>query len=398
MFVQFFYLLKGKKIPVSTTELLDLLKTISVISAEQGYLNLERLHSVMRCCLIKDVKYYDEFDLLFSEYFGKLDLKNINNSELLDWLTKAKEKNLSEEQKQNAMNLGLEELIEELKKRLEEQKERHDGGNYWIGTGGTSSFGNSGFNQNGVKIGGEKAGGGGKTAIWNLGDRTFQAYRHDEAIQVRNLKIALKKLKELRKEGRKEFSIDKTIQKTTDNAGDLELVFSSSRKNKLKLMLLMDVGGSMTPHAERVSKLFSAAHQMNHFKEFHYYYFHNIIYDCVYEDARFQKRIPLDRLFKKISPDTRLIFVGDAAMNPYELFGNSAAFGGFYSNSGSRKSISGIETLELLKDYYHHSIWLNPDDRRYWNSTTCEAIWDRISMYYLSVDGLSTGIKELING
>ncbi|MCB1176671.1 MAG: VWA domain-containing protein, partial [Leptospiraceae bacterium] len=211
----------------------------------------------------------------------------------------------------------------------------------------------------------------------------------------RQIKVALKKLKDLRKQGRKEFSIDKSIEKTCENGGDIELVFSPTRKNQLKLMLLMDVGGSMTPHAERVSKLFSAAHQMNHFKEFHYYYFHNIVYDHVYEDALFRKKIRLERLIKKIAKDTKVIFVGDAAMNPYELFGAVGRYH-YFRDENEPTPRSGMESLKFLLDFYEKSIWMNPDDRRYWGATTCDAIWDEVPMYFLSVDGLSQGIKYLL--
>ena len=207
----------------------------------------------------------------------------------------------------------------------------------------------------------------------------------------------LKKLKDLRKEGRKEFQLEDTIKTTCENAGDIELIFHSSRKNKLKLMLLMDVGGSMTPHSQSVSKLFSAAHQLNHFKEFHYYYFHNIIYDRVFTDSIFDKSVSLEKLFKKISPDTKVIFVGDASMNPYELFGSHGSMYSYNSISEAKLKITGHSTLKNLVNFYKSSIWLNPDPPQYWSSTTCEAIWDEIPMYFLSVDGIVKAISKLMS-
>lgn len=395
MFESLFYKLRSRRVPVSTTELLDLMKAISGYSETTGVLTMREFYSIARSCLVKDIKFYDDYDIVFADVFGGLGVGDDEFRSLLEsWLQKSAGLPLTEEKKRNAPLMDIEELFEELKKRLEEQKEKHDGGNHWVGTSGTSPFGNSGFNPNGVRIGGESLG---RTAIQVFADRKYREYRTDESLNVRQIKVALKKLKDLRKQGRPEFSIEKTIQKTCENGGDLDLVFAPSRKNQLKLMLLMDVGGSMTPHAERVSKLFSAAHQLNHFKEFHYYYFHNIVYDYVYQDAGFTRKLSLDRLTKKISRDTKVIFVGDAAMNPYELFGASGRYYSYYfKDQDIPKSRSGIEALLFLLDYYKSSIWLNPDDPRYWGATTCEAIADRVSMFFLSVDGLTRGVRELV--
>ncbi len=395
MFQNFFYRLKSKKIPVSTTELLDLIKAVSFHSENESPLTLKKFYSIARSCLIKDIKYYDEYDLVFAETFGDNKIGDMEfNEKLTEWLSKAIENNLTDDRKKNAMNLPIDEIFNELRKRLEEQRERHDKGNHWVGTGGTSAFGNKGYNQNGLRVGGE---GGEGIAKQIVGDRNYKEYRTDESLNIRQLKIALKKLKDLRKEGRKEFQLEDTIKKTCENAGDIELVFHSSRKNKLKLMLLMDVGGSMTPHSQSVSKLFSAAHQLNHFKEFHYYYFHNIIYDRVYNDSIFDKSVSLEKLFKKISPDTKVIFVGDASMNPYELFGSHGSIYSYNSISEAKLKITGHSTLKNLVNFYKSSIWLNPDPPQYWSSTTCEAIWDEIPMYFLSVDGIVKAISKLMS-
>jgi len=391
MFEELFYKLKARKVPVSTTELLDLIRAIAGHSNLRGVLSLKEFYFIARSCLVKDIKFFDDYDLVFANVFGNLGVNDEEFRKLLEtWLSKSAGLSISEEKKNNAPLLSEEELFLELQKRLEQQKSRHDGGNYWIGTSGVSPFGHSGYNPQGIRIGGESLN---KTALQVFAERKYRDYRTDESLNVRQIKLALKKLKDLRKSGRPEFSIEKTIHKTCENGGDLELVFAPSRKNQLKLMLLMDVGGSMTPHADRVSKLFSAAHQLNHFKEFHYYYFHNIMYEYVYEDASFLKKISLDRLTKKISKDTKVIFVGDAAMNPYELFGT---MGRYYHNFDVPKSRSGIEALEFLLDFYKSSIWLNPDDPRYWSSTTCEAIADRVSMFFLSVNGLERGVQKLL--
>jgi uncharacterized protein len=396
MFQNFFYRLKSKKIPVSTIELLDLIQVIRTLSEKDGYLPLQRFYYIARSCLIKDIKFYDDYDLIFADTFGdsKLNSEDIK-ARLSDWLSQSIENLLSEERKKNAMNLSIEDVFRELFNRLNEQKERHDKGNYWIGTGGTSSFGNKGYNQNGIRVGGE---GGEGIAKQILGDRNYKEYRTDVSLNVRQIKLALKKLKDLRKEGKKEFQLDPTIQKTCENAGDIELIFQASRKNKIKVMLLMDVGGSMTPHSRNVSRLFSAAHQLNHFKEFHYYYFHNIIYDKVFIDSSFYNSLSLDKLFKKISPDTKILFVGDAAMNPYELYGS---YGSYYTYESilenKNPNVTGISTLKSIISFYSSSVWLNPDSPQYWTSTTCEAIWDEVPMYFLSIDGLQHAISKLMN-
>ncbi|MCE9502093.1 MAG: VWA containing CoxE family protein, partial [Leptospira sp.] len=315
-----------------------------------------------------------------------------------EWLNSAIEQELSDERKTNALHIPPEDLMRELEKRLREQKERHDGGNYWIGTGGTSPFGNSGFNPNGIRIGGES---GGKSAISIAEERRYADYRTDETLNVRQIKVALKNIRDLRKQGRPDISIPKTIDGTCKNAGDIDIVFEKSRKNNMKLLLLMDVGGSMTPHAERVSKLFSAGHQLNHFKEFHYYYFHNIMYDYVYKDASMRNRISVEYLLNKLKPDTRVIFVGDAYMAPYELMNRPFTYDYVYGRSAKNQKPasepkSGFERLSQLTHFFKYSVWLNPENRKYWNAPTIEMIRKEIPMFFLSVDGLKQGVRKLV--
>ncbi|MCB1191596.1 MAG: VWA domain-containing protein [Leptospiraceae bacterium] len=404
MFIDFFYRLKQKKIPVTTGELLDLLKSLQSFTEERAVLSLNEFYNIARSCLVKDVKYYDDYDLVFASVFSNIGLQDSEFKKMLeDWLKQAIQKKLSEEQKLKAPNLSYEDLLKELEKRLKEQKERHDGGNYWVGTRGTSPFGNSGYNPKGIRIGGE---GGGKSAIEVASERHFAEYRTDETLNVRHIKIALKRLRLLRKEGRETLSVPKTIKKTCDNAGDLEFIFEKNRKNNLKLLLLMDVGGSMTPYAKRVNKLFSAGHQLNHFKEFHYYYFHNVIYDYVYQDASFYVRVPIDRLLKKLKPDTRVIFVGDAYMNPYELFQQaeySSAYNYFFNSRYNEEDEedhlppkTGIQRLQEFSDYFEKSVWLNPEDKRLWRAPTIDAISGIVPMYFLSIEGIQEGMKHLL--
>jgi uncharacterized protein with von Willebrand factor type A (vWA) domain len=274
MFVPFFYLLRAKGIPVGTGELLDFLQVVNEYTLRDSYLSLEKLYRVGKLCLVKDIKFYDYYDIAFSEMFGTINYQNLNSSSFLEsWLEKAKKFLLDEERKKNAPFYDMERLIEELKDRLARQKSRHDGGDTWIGTGGTSPFGNGGFNEQGIRIGGEA---GNRTGVAVWADRKFRPYRNDEVLDTRRIQVALKYLRILKKEGKAELHVPKTIQKTSDNGGDIEIIEEKSRKNNLKLVLLMDIGGSMTPHSQKVSHLFSAANKIQHFKEFYSFYFHNI--------------------------------------------------------------------------------------------------------------------------
>jgi len=397
MFLNFFYALRNKKIPVTTGELLDLLHVLSDITKKEGSINLESFYYIARNCLIKNIKHYDDYDIVFSQILS-LDLLSDTNfkNKLEDWLKKAIESDLSEQRKLDALKIFPEDLISELEKRLKEQKERHDGGNHWIGTGGTSPFGNNGFNEGGIRIGGESRN---RSAISVAGERRYKDYRTDETLGVRQIKAALKKLRALKKEGKPKLSIPHTIRKTCDNAGDIEAIIKKTRKNDLKLLLLMDVGGSMSPYAVRVNKVFSAAHQLNHFKEFHYFYFHNIIYDFVYKDASMRNRITADLLLKKFRPNTRVIFVGDAYMAPYELFHKSQYHQDYYEFGKKGKvqdNKSGLERLIQLTDYFEKCIWLNPESINYWNAPTVSAIQKQVEMFFLSLDGIEKGIKQLL--
>ncbi|MDI7156453.1 VWA containing CoxE family protein, partial [Leptospira santarosai] len=248
-----------------------------------------------------------------------------------------------------------------------------------------------------VRVGGES---GNRSAVFQALERRYKEYRTDEQLDVRQIKTALKKLRNLKKEGVSEFHLPKTIDSTCRNAGDIQIEFERSRKNGLKVLLLMDTGGSMTSHAERVNKLFSASHQINHFKEFHYYYFHNIIYDAVYPKANMRTPISLQRIFKKHSDDTKLILIGDAYMAPYELL--DPTYGFYHSRFRMDFRLpenpeSGLDSLKRIRRHFRNSIWLNPEPIRYWDAPTIRQIGNQVPMYFLSLDGLEKGIKKLLN-
>ena len=398
MFLDFFYTLRAKNVPVSTREYLDLMHVMSELSESGEVVDANRFYSVSKSILVKDVKYYDSFDLAFSTCFKDLISNEDFKNKLNEWLQNAVKKDLSDERKKNALKIPPEALMKELEKRLKEQKDRHDTGNKWIGTGGTSPFGHGGYNPEGIRIGGE---GGGRSAIAVAGERKFKEYRTDEILDVRQIKVALKKLRVLKESGPAKLNIPKTIKRTCENAGEVEIVESRTRKNKLKLVLLMDVGGSMTPHSKRVSQLFTAAHQINHFKEFKHFYFHNIFYDDLYKNSgmSFDERFKFGKLKHNFNADTRFIIVGDAYMAPYELFQMTGNMREYYFNfvqKNNKSPLTAYERVKMLKKQYPKTIWLNPESKRLWESTTIAAIKDIIPMYELSVDGLQAGIKDLL--
>jgi uncharacterized protein len=397
MFLDFFYLLRGEGVPCTTSEYLDLLKAMEGLQDSGEHFNAEKFYLLARSCLVKDIKYYDKYDVAFAKAFKDLIESDSKFNQLLsDWLKNAVAKKLSQQRKDNALKIPPANLLKELKKRLEEQKKRHDTGNKWIGTGGTSPFGNSGYNPGGLRIGGQAQN---RSAMAVVGERIYQEYRTDETFNLRQIKMALKKLRSLRKQGRPQIEINKSIKKTCDNAGEIDLVFEKDRKNSMKLILLMDVGGSMTPFARNVSKLFSSAHQINHFKQFKYYYFHNVFYDQVYADASFTKPVSVDKLIRKFDSDTRVIIVGDAYMAPYELFQMTGSLREFYftldeTKQGSNKT--GMERIEQWSKHFPKSIWLNPEPARTWQlAPTINAVKSNIKMFGLTVDGLSKAIKFL---
>lgn len=403
MFLPFFYRLRGQGLKVGTGEFLDFLKVLDHKTKQNGFLSIENLYRVGRLCLVKDVKHFDSYDIVFGECFGNLSYSSEKTMSLVEeWLEKAKQFYLSEERKQNAPLYDMERLLRELEDRLQRQKGRHDGGDTWIGTGGTSPFGHGGFNPQGIRIGGE---GGNRTGIAVWAERNFRPYRTDEVLDIRRIQMALKYLRVLKKEGRLELNLPKTIQKTSDNGGDIEIIEEKSRKNNLKVVLLMDIGGSMTPHSRKVSALFSAAHKIQHFKEFHSFYFHNIFNQEIYEDPFLRKPFSLKRFIQKFRPDTRIIYVGDAWMAPYELFApsiNPYAFYGLNKNTTSSREeerrLVGIQALREMKDRFPHSVWLNPEPERLWWETTIEAIGEVVPMYFLSVEGIQKAVKDLVAG
>ncbi len=387
MFIDFFYHLKNFKIPVTLTEWMTFMDAL-----EKGFANnsLTGFYYLARAILIKSETLYDQFDIAFKTYFENLKIDQLDISHILEWLQNAIEKReFSKEELAKIKNYTFDQLRELFEQRLKEQKEQHHGGSKWIGTGGTSPFGHSGYHPGGIRIGGDT---GNKSAIQIASERKFKNYRTDITLDVRQMKVALKKLRILKNIGSEdELDIDETIDKTCKNYGEIELIFKKSRKNNAKLVLLMDTGGSMIPYASLVNRLFSAANSTNHFKDFKYFYFHNCIYDNLYIDYYSNESYPTGLFLKTFDRDYKIIMVGDAMMAPPELFMKGGAIDYYYYNE-----TTGIEWLNRIVEHFNSVVWLNPIKSHYWNHPTVKAIYNLMPMFELTVKGLEEAVKELI--
>ena len=395
MFTDFFFHLRQSGVPISTREFLDFLKVMEVMAEDSGVISFSDFYLFAKTTLVKDIKFYDAFNQAFAAYFSWVEGSEDLKGKFRQWLEEAKKRELSAERRAKAQEVFPKDLIDEIKKRLQEQKERHDGGNFWIGTGGTSAFGNSGFNASGVRVGGQSSS---RSGLAVMGDREFKDYRGDADINTRNIKVALKKLRKLKKSGRSEIDINKSIFSTVEQAGEVQIEESPVRKNDLKIVMLFDIGGSMTIHSDRVEKLFSAAHNVDHFKQFKSYYFHNTIYGNLYHDARMtgKNSVAFDKFLRLHDKKTKLIIVGDAAMAPYELFQMTGDMMSFYRtfSEGSGDAVVSIERLYKLKKHFEKCCWLNPDE--IWSGTTQRAIREIFPMHRLTLSGLNLAVKELI--
>ncbi|QEE16400.1 VWA containing CoxE family protein [Promethearchaeum syntrophicum] len=392
MFVDFYYLLRDSKIPVSITEFLSLTEIFSKNLIQ----NTVEFYYITRSLLVKDEKYYDIFDQVFMKYFNDAYVPEKLKDEILDWLDQPTDSifdmlSLTEEEKKILELYDWEDLRKKFEARMLEQTKEHHGGNYWIGTRGTSPFGWGGKKPGGIRVGGI---GGMRSAIQIAQKRQFRDYRSDRILDTRQIQIALRKLRKLSKIGAPDvLNLDETIQKTCKLGGEIEFVWEKQKKNNLKLLLLMDVGGSMDPFTYMVEQLFSVANRANHFKKFKYFYFHNCIYDNLYESMELwnKNKIPLAEIFKKYDKDYRVFIVGDAAMAFYELTSKYGAID-YYQ----RNDTPGIVWLQKFKEHFPKSIWLNPEVPGPWLSESRKMIMDIFPMYQLSLDGLEKAIKKLI--
>jgi uncharacterized protein with von Willebrand factor type A (vWA) domain len=387
MFTGFFYALKKHKVPVSITEWMTLMEALAL-----GYITtLEEFYYIARGLLVKSETYFDHYDVAFQEYFKGVESMAEITEEVLRWLNNPfTRRAINEDLPFGYAAETLEDLMKELEKRLVEQKEAHDSGNYWIGRGGRSPFGHDGEHPAAIRIGGD---GGNRTAVQIAGDRLYRNYRSDLTLDVRQVKMALKKLRQLNRIGPEdELDLDKTIDATAKNVGDLELIWRRERKNAIKLLLLMDAGGSMDPFAHLCSLLFTAANTSTHFKDFQYYYFHNCIYDDVFKNMETREEISTDHLLQTLTPDYKVVLVGDANMAPWELTERNGSI-----NRYTKNRTPGIVWLERIERHFTHIVWLNPEEKdAWWRAPTIYAIKKLFPMYPLTLDGLGQAVKKLV--
>jgi uncharacterized protein with von Willebrand factor type A (vWA) domain len=388
--VRFFGELRTAGVPVTLPEFLSLLEALQ---ARVAWLSAEDFYYLARVCLVKDERHYDRFDRVFAGHFLGLEkaFEAITASIPDEWLRSLAERVLSEEEKARVMALGgWQKLMETLRERLAEQRERHEGGARWIGTGGTSPFGAQGYNPEGVRIG--QGGSRHRRAVKVWDRREFANLDDTLELGTRNFKMGLRRLRRFAREGAAdELDLDGTISATARNAGYLDLKLVPERRNAVKVLLLLDIGGSMDDHVRVCDELFSAAR--SEFRHFEHYYFHNFPYESLWKDnrRRHTERIATDQLIRTYGPDYRLIFVGDATMSPYEI----TMPGGSVEHWNAE---AGAIWLRRLTAHFRHFVWLNPEPEKRWAYTpstviTRELVEER--MYPLTLAGLDRATAEL---
>src|ERR1035437_2152900 len=402
MLTDFFYTLRAAKLPVSVKEYLTLLEALKegvvgpnspapVGDADPTGYKIDDFYYLSRTTLVKDEKHYDKFDRAFAAYFKGVEMiADFTKDIPLEWLRKKLELNLSPEELAKIEKMGWDELMETLKKRLEEQKERHEGGSKWIGTGGTSPFGAYGQNPQGIRIG--QASGRNKSAVKVWDQRAYKDYDDTQELGTRNIKVALRRLRKFVREGHvEELDLPDTIQSTAANAGYLDIKMVPERHNNVKVLLLMDVGGTMDEHIGRVEELFSAT--KTELKHLEFYYFHNCVYDFMWKNnrRRFAEKFPTWDIIRKYNKDYKLIFVGDATMSPYEILqpGGSVE----YNNEEA-----GVEWLQRLTSAFPKFAWINPEPQGLWPYRQSISVVQQLMsqrMYPLTLKGLEDAMRLL---
>ena len=402
MLIDFFYTLRSAKLPVSVKEYLTLMEALQkgVVgpntpqpdAAEEasGYA-IDDFYFLSRTTLVKDEKHYDKFDRAFAAYFkGVEQIADFTKEIPLEWLRKNLELQLSPEELAKIEKMGWDELMETLRKRFEEQKERHEGGSKWIGTGGTSPFGAYGQNPQGIRIGQDKSRNRSAVKVWD--QRSYRDYDDTQELGTRNIKVALRRLRRFAREGSaEELDLDGTIHKTAANAGFLDILMRPERHNNVKVLLLMDVGGTMDDHIARVEEMFSAAKA--EFKHLEFYYFHNCVYDFMWRNnkRRYAEKFETWDIIRKYNKDYKLIFIGDATMSPYEIVqpGGSVE----YNNEEA-----GAEWLQRLIHAFPKFAWINPEPQGVWEYRQSISIIQQIMsnrMYPLTLKGLEEAMRML---
>ncbi|MFZ5649444.1 MAG: vWA domain-containing protein [Bacillota bacterium] len=396
MFTGFFYTLREEKVPVTPTEWMTLMEALDKGLAGGS---LSGFYYLSRAVLVKSEAHYDRFDMAFRRYFEGVETAESLASQVAEWLEHGLPPlKVSPSDRLPFSEWSLEKLKKELEERLKKQDGQHHGGSQWIGTGGTSPFGHSGYHPAGVRIGGQSNN---RSAVKVAAERRYRDFRNDSVLNTRQFEVALRKLRQLSSNEETPpdvLNIDKTIDATCRKAGMLELVWDRPRKNTVKVVILMDSGGSMNPYARLCSQLFTAASRVNHFKDIKFYYFHNCVYDRLYNDPFCLARNSVDttEVIKNLDSSYRLIMVGDASMAPSELLMVGGAL-----DWGVDDNDPGEMWLKRLADHFSHSAWLNPIPRQMWPPEG-ERTYDTISvirrifpMFELTVEGLERAVARL---
>jgi len=390
VFLDFFYALRSEGIPIGLQEWTTLLEAL-----EKGLhgSSLQRFYHLSRACLVKSETYFDGFDRAFLQVFegveGELDIEE----ELLQWLNDPKNfEGITDEQREMLERLNSDELMRKFLETLAEQTERHDGGGRWVGTGGHSPFGHGGEHPTGIRVGGRSRN---RSAMKVAEERRYKDYRTDQTLDLRQTKVALRRLRQLTRSGAAtELDLDETVDETCRNAGEIELVFRPERKNDLRLLLLMDVGGTMDPFYEPVSRLLTALHEERGLRDFQAWYFHNCPYELLGRDARLLRRdaLPTGDLLRRLNPNWKVLIVGDAAMHPAELMEP-------HGNIDPRRTSEtrGIDWLHRIADHFQRTVWLNPELPSMWDEyATVQVIRRIFPMYHLSTDGIAEAVQTLV--
>src|SRR6184192_3540847 len=389
MFVEFLYELRDRGVKVGPQEAMSIAQALR-LGLHKG--TLDGFYETARALCVHREQDLDAFDRAFAHHFrGVPDEAIALTEELMEWLQQPKSRReLTELEQQLLQRMDLDQVRQQMRERLAQQRQRHDRGNRWVGTAGTSPHGSGGTNLAGIKVGDAP---GGRGALEVAGERHFKDLRSDVTLDTRQIEVALRRLRAFVREGaEEELDIEGTIDKTARNAGELELKLRPPRRSNLRVLLLLDVGGSMDPHADVCERLFSAAKRATHFKELRTFYFHNCIYGRVYERASLMRGIDVLQLLQDCDPSWRLIVVGDALMSPWEL-----------QSAGSRWSWTedsgapGIAWLAHLAQHFPHSAWLNPEREISWYGTA-EIVRRVFPMYRLTQDGLLEAVHHLMRG
>ena len=391
MFLKLFGSIRNNGVPVTLREYLDLLEGLSKGLCDSN--KIEDFYNFSKLCLVKDEKNYDKFDKAFNSFYeeNKNIINQVEKKIPESWVLNELKKKFSNKEKDKVSNdKDWKDILKEFEKRLKEQKKRHQGGNKWIGTGGTSMFGNSGYNPKGIRVGGKSTN---RSAVKVWEKRIYQNLDDQVTINTRNIKMALRRLRKLTREGlQDEFDLDNTITATAKNAGLLDVKYRSEKKNSVRVLLLIDIGGSMDDHAKTCEQVFSAA--KSEFKSLDYFYFHNCVYENIWKNnnRRHSEYLETENLLRTYSKNTKLIFIGDALMSPYEI-----TYPGGSVEHWNEKP--GVFYINKLVNYFDKVIWLNPEQKQNWQySQSTMILRDLVkkNMFQMNLKGIESAMKNLI--